>query len=132
MTAFLLFIGACSQSGPATNKAIATNANTSAMANTDSPMNDSPVSGTANDGKELYASKCTICHKDTGKGGKVTVAGKNIKPADLTSERMKSRPDEKWLEMISEGDPDEGMPAFKEKLTPEQIKAVVRYVKQLP
>jgi len=82
-------------------------------------------------GKELYAAKCTICHKDTGQGGKVTVEGKNLKPADLTSEKMKARSDDKMVAGISEGAPDDGMPAFEDKLTKDQIKSIVKYVRSL-
>ena len=72
-----------------------------------------------------------ICHKDTGKGGKVTIKGKSLNPADLTSEKMKKLSDEKLFKDISEGVPDEGMPEFKGKLSEEQIRSVVAQVRQL-
>ena len=54
-----------------------------------------------------------------------------IKPADLTSEKMKARSDEKMVAGISEGAPDDGMPAFEDKLTKDQIKSIVKYVRSL-
>jgi mono/diheme cytochrome c family protein len=85
----------------------------------------------AGDGVELYTAKCMICHKDNGTGGKVTIEGKTLKPADLTTAKMKSRADDKLAQMISEGAPEDGMPAFKGKLSDDQIKSVVQYIRTL-
>ena len=95
ISAVTLFIAACSQSGPTANQTnVATNA---AKSNTAAPAQPAATVDEASAGKELYAANCTICHKDTGKGGKVTVEGKNLKPADLTSEKMKARTNEKLM-----------------------------------
>lgn len=83
------------------------------------------------DGKELFATHCTICHKETGKGGKVTVKGKTLKPEDLTSAKMKAKSDEQLAKYITEGLPDDGMPAFIDELTEAQIKLVVGHVRTL-
>jgi mono/diheme cytochrome c family protein len=83
------------------------------------------------DGKAMYTESCQICHKDTGKGGPTTVDGKKIKPADLTSARQKKHPDDDIAKDISEGSPEDGMPAFKDKLKPEEIKAIVAYIRTL-
>ena len=80
---------------------------------------------------DIYATNCMICHKDTGKGGKVSIKGKSLSAADLTSEKMKKLADEKLFEYISEGVPDEGMPEFKGKLSEDQIRSVVAQVRGL-
>jgi mono/diheme cytochrome c family protein len=80
---------------------------------------------------ENYVTNCMICHKDTGKGGKVTIDGKSLKVADLTSEKMKKRSDEALAKDIREGVPDEGMPAFEGKLSDDQITSVVAYIRRL-
>ena len=85
----------------------------------------------ASETSEVYATNCMICHKDTGKGGKVSIEGKNLRVADLTSEKMKKHSDEKLFEYISDGLPDEGMPAFKGKLSEDQIRSVVAHVRAL-
>ena len=72
-----------------------------------------------------------ICHKESGKGGKVTIDGKSIDPDDVTTARLKAKPDEKIYEYISDGFPDDGMPAYKDKLSPEQIKAIVSHIRTL-
>jgi len=129
--ATVLFIAACNKTGPVANQSNAarlpSNANTTAASTAQPAATGDELAS----GKELYAAKCTICHKDTGKGGKVTVEGKNLKPADLTSDKMKARPDDKMVAGISEGAPDDGMPAFEDKLTKDQIKSIVKYVRTL-
>jgi len=82
-------------------------------------------------GTELYATNCMICHKDTGKGGRVTMQGKTINPEDLTTDKMKKMSDDKLFGYISDGIEDEGMPAFKDKLKPEEIKLVIEHVRSL-
>jgi mono/diheme cytochrome c family protein len=72
-----------------------------------------------------------ICHKDTGKGGKMTQDGKTINPDDLTTAKMKAMTDEKLNGYVTNGIEDEGMPAFKGKLTTDEIKSVIRHVRTL-
>ena len=127
--AVVIFIAACGQTATTPSQPnTATNLNKTA-ASTPAPP-DQPVDELAT-AKDLYMTNCMICHKDTGKGGKVTVEGKNLNPADLTSAKMKVRSDDKLSNGISEGSPDDGMPAFKAKLTDAQIKLIVKYVRSL-
>ena len=125
--ALVLFIGACNQTGvpPVANNSI-TKTNQTVAAPVTPPAIDEAAMA-----KELYATNCMICHKDNGKGGKVTIEGKTIKADDLTSDKMKNKSDDKLSGYISEGFPDDGMPAFKGKLTADEIKAVVKYVRSL-
>ncbi|HTH51399.1 MAG TPA: cytochrome c [Pyrinomonadaceae bacterium] len=113
----------------------ANNMNKASVANTNttnsSPANAATPEVAKLDGKQLYADNCMICHKDTGKGGPVTIDGKKLKPADLTSDRQKKHPDDDVAKDISEGSPDDGMPAFKDKLKPDEIKAIVSYIRTL-
>jgi mono/diheme cytochrome c family protein len=83
------------------------------------------------DGKQLYIENCQICHRDTGKGGPVTVQGKKLKPADLTGERIRKRTDDDLIKGVNEGSPEDGMPAFKGKLKPDEIVAIVGYIRLL-
>lgn len=80
---------------------------------------------------EVYATNCMICHKDTGKGGKVTLEGKTINAEDLTAEKIKKMSDEKLIGYVTNGIEDEGMPSFKDKLSADQIKQVVAHVRRL-
>jgi mono/diheme cytochrome c family protein len=89
---------------------------------------EDPVDDSAGD---AYAQNCMICHKETGKGGKVTIEGKKLDPIDLTSAKVKARSDEKLLSQIKEGAPDDGMPAFKEKLSDADIMGIIHHIRQL-
>jgi len=126
IAAVAIFIAACGQAATTNNNITVVN-----KAATPAPAEPSATIDQVEFAKGLYAKNCAICHKDSGKGGKVTVDGKTIEPDDITTAKMKAKSDEKLSEYISEGFPDDGMPAFKEKLTPDQIKAVVRHVRVL-
>jgi mono/diheme cytochrome c family protein len=118
--------GAGTNNSPANNGNKALNNGNSAPVNAGTPMTVAQV-----DDKQLYADNCMICHKETGKGGPVTVQGKKLKPADLTSDRMKKKEGNDLIKDIQEGDPEEGMPAFKDKLKVEEIKHIIDYIKKL-
>src|SRR5687767_5954559 len=110
LTATVFFIAACGQT--ATNINVAkTPANV-----TTTPAQPRPSVDEATMAKELYATNCMICHKETGKGGKVTVEGKTINPEDLTKDKFKTATDDKLIGYVTNGIEDEGMPAFKDKL----------------
>jgi len=79
--------------------------------------------------RDLYKTNCAKCHQDSGKGGKTTVDGKAINAHDLTSDKMKKRDDDKFRDDILEGSPDDGMPAFKGKLTDAQINDIIKYIR---
>jgi len=122
-----IFAAACGQAvnTPVANKTgVITNQN-AAPAATPAPVDAVAAA------RDLYATNCAICHRDTGKGGKVTVDGKSLDPSDLTSDKIKNWTDDKLATQISEGAPDDGMPAFKGKLTPEQIKTVIKHLRAL-
>ena len=127
--AFAVFIAACNQT-PSTPNAANTAANVNKPADNTPAQPSQPVDELAA-AKELYAKNCMICHKDTGKGGKVTIEGKTLEPDDLTADKLKNKSDEQLFGYISDGVTDEGMPAFKEKLTVDQIKSVVKHVRAL-
>lgn len=102
------------------------------LANAATPATPSvPATIAVANGKDLYVTNCAACHKDSGKGGKVTVEGKTMEPDDITTAKMAAKTDEKLTEYVVKGFPDDGMPAFKDKLTPDEIKAVVAHVRVL-
>jgi mono/diheme cytochrome c family protein len=118
--------GTSNSTSKSTNKA-ALNGNSGTQ-----PVNTANSATTsALDAKQLYTESCQVCHRDNGKGGPVTVEGKKLKPADLTAGHSKKHPDDDLAKDISEGSPDDGMPAFKDKLKPEEIKAIVGYIRTL-
>lgn len=120
--AFLL--GACGQT-PSPNSAMNNNAAKPAM----SPQAPAvPVDQLAQ-GRKIYMDNCAACHKEDGTGGKIEIEGKSISPDDLTSAKIKAFDDKKITSYIYKGIEDEGMPAFKDKLSEAEIREVVRYVR---
>ena len=83
----------------------------------------------ANDAADVYKAKCKSCHGETGKAD--TKNGKKYKMHDISTERWQARhSDEQIRKVISDGDPDnEKMKAFKDKLSPEQIDALVQHIR---
>ncbi len=80
-------------------------------------------------GRKIYATSCQNCHKEDGTGGPMDIEGKKIDPDDLTSAKIKGFSDEKILGYVMNGVEDEGMPAFKDKLSPGEMRDVVEYVR---
>lgn len=128
LCAAALFAAACSQTATTPNT-------TNTAANTNKSANAAATPAATPDEKamaeKLYTTNCMTCHRDSGKGGKVTVDGKALDPNDLTAEKMKKHTDENIFKDIKEGSPDDGMPAFKDKLTDDQIRAIVKHVRTL-
>jgi mono/diheme cytochrome c family protein len=75
-----------------------------------------------------YQTNCESCHGPTGDGGPVKVEGKEIKVPSLKNERIVKRTDERIIKVINEGDGP--MPPFKDKIKPEEIAALVRFVRK--
>jgi mono/diheme cytochrome c family protein len=74
-----------------------------------------------------YAKHCSACHGDEGKGGLVKVEGVKLKVPSLREGHALGHPDEKLVKQITNG--GDGMPKFKDKLSPEEINAMVRFVR---
>lgn len=115
---------ACGDEVPSPNAATNNNAVKSAA----TPQAATPVDTLAR-GREIYLANCAACHKEDGTGGKIVIEGKSINPDDLTSAKIKGFSDDKITGYIFNGVEDEGMPAFKDKLSEAEIREVVRYVR---
>src|SRR5215510_1939813 len=88
----------------------------------------SKPSATAVDGSALFGSKCVICH---GKDGTGLPNWKAKGQPDLTNpDWQKSHTDSQIAETIKNGR-GKFMPAFKEKLSDDEIGAIVGRVRQL-
>ncbi len=115
---------ACSQATSNTTNTASSNSkpavNTNAAA--------SPAAETAS-GAKLYSTNCAKCHKEDGTGGKITVDGKTIEPDNLTAAKLAAKPDAKYVQYITDGFPEDGMPAFKDKLSEQEIKDIIGYVR---
>ncbi len=81
---------------------------------------------------DIWKAKCKGCHGDDGKAK--TKMGEKEKIPDLTNaDWQKKHSDAAIKEVITNGSKDNAkMKPFKEKLTPEQIDGLVKYIRTLP
>jgi mono/diheme cytochrome c family protein len=86
-------------------------------------------------GEALYVANCAACHGVEGQGQpnwqQPNADGQFPPPPHDSSGHTWHHPDALLLEIIAEGGqmPDSGMPAFKDKLSPEEMEAVLAYIK---
>ena len=92
-----------------------------------------PLSGRAADTKTSWANNCAQCHGTSGKGD--TKMGKMLNAMDLTDPKKQSSfTDAQAATAIKDGIKQNGkttMKAFGGKLTDDEIKALVAYVRSL-
>lgn len=143
ISVLFLFIWSCAQAPTANNSAnnSAAGETTNAAKNPGGGDNanvfnqipaDVPPAVAQNDtasGRKIFMEVCSNCHREDGTGGKITIEGKTINPDNLTTDKMKKMTDEKYFDYIKNGVPDEGMPAFKDKLSDAEIQNVISFIR---
>jgi mono/diheme cytochrome c family protein len=75
-----------------------------------------------------FSQVCAACHQEKGEGGTVKIEGKPLKVPSLKEGHALKHTDEEFAKQISKG--GDGMPPFKDKLTPEQINNLVRFIRR--
>lgn len=85
--------------------------------------------GEARAGKELFGKHCATCHGPRGKGNGLKIVGAEV--ADLTSASTQQKLNVDLLKTIHEGRPEKVMPAWKWRLSEQQTKDVLAYVRTL-
>ena len=128
LSANLLFIIACNQTQTINtnitgNTAAVTNSNISIA--TPAPAEDELASA-----RKIYSEQCVKCHKEDGTGGVSIINGKRIKAQNFTSDRQKKEPDSEYIEVIKNGEEEDGMPAFKGKISDDDIKNLVKLIRK--
>lgn len=78
-------------------------------------------------GKNIFTSKCAICHGPDGRGN--TSIGRNLNIADLHSPDVQKMSDADLKTVITNG--KNKMPPFKGKLTDAQMSDVISYIREL-
>ena len=80
----------------------------------------------APDGADLFQKKCSMCHGADGKGYAA------IKTPDFTDPKVQaSMTDAEMVAIIKNGKKGTPMPAFGDKLTEDEIKALVTFIRSL-
>lgn len=80
-----------------------------------------------NDGASLFKSKCAACH--SGDGSASGPAGKAMHIRDLSSADVQKQTDAEITAIITNG--KGGMPSYKGKLTDDQVKQLVSFIRSL-
>ena len=117
---FAFFITSCSKqaTGPTSTRPSANNAGTAAAT-------PDPFAAT----RGLFAKDCQTCHGVEGKGGPVKLEdGTRLKVPSLREGRALRHPDSDFRKQIQAG--GDGMPAFKDKLSHEQIDELIKFIRQ--
>lgn len=81
----------------------------------------------AQDGASTFKAKCAACHGTDGKGD--SSMGKALKVRDLSSDDVQKQTDAELTDVTTNGKGK--MPAYKGKLTDDQIKQVIAYIRTL-
>ena len=81
------------------------------------------------DGKALYEENCRKCHGVIGTPPK-TMKTKYPKIATFNAEFIEKRSDDSVVKILTKGK-GEDMKSFKDKMTPAEMAAVAKYVRQL-
>ncbi len=77
--------------------------------------------------ERAWKSKCASCHGATGKGD--TDKGKQLKIPDMSTASFQAKKDDEFKKAILDGVEKEKSHAFKDDLTPEQVDALVAYIR---
>jgi len=89
-------------------------------------------SASAQSAADNYKSKCQMCHGPTGKAD--TAMGKKLNMKDWHSPEVQQMSDDDLFKAISDGVSKQGkvtMPAYKGKLSDDQIHELVAHVREL-
>lgn len=87
---------------------------------------DGDKNSTNESGQTAFKTNCIVCHGADGAG---TPLGKSLQIPDLRLPEVQKKPDAELAQTIADG--KSNMPSFKRILSPEQVQAVVGYVREL-
>jgi mono/diheme cytochrome c family protein len=78
--------------------------------------------------RPVFAKNCQQCHGESGTGGPVKLEdGTRLKVPSLREGHALRHPDSDFVKQITKG--GDGMPAFADKLKPDQINDLVRFIR---
>lgn len=97
--------------------------------NQSAPKTSAKVEGDPRAGKVLFDQHCVTCHGPKGRGDGIEIAGATV--ADLSSPRTQRQLDLDLLATIHEGRPGKVMPSWEYRLSKEQSRDVLAYIRTL-
>jgi mono/diheme cytochrome c family protein len=91
----------------------------------------SPFTDGADIGKRIYEQRCLECHGPEGRGDGIKAPYLSPRPGNLVSAATSAKSDKDLLKIIANGRPRTAMPAWKDELTEEEQREVLRYIRSL-
>jgi len=79
----------------------------------------------------LYQRFCLACHGPQGKGDGPMGAVMIPRVPDLTSQKTRDKSDADLLKIIRDGTRTTAMPPYKHRLTPDELRGLVAYIRSL-
>ena len=126
IAALALFAAACGGvDSTGTNQ---TAGNTQPTASPAATAKPTPTPDELAEAKTMYTQVCSNCHGEKGEGGPVKIEGKRLKVPSLLEGHGLEHTDEQFAKQIANG--GDGMPAFKDRLNPQQINNMVRFLRR--
>ena len=87
-----------------------------------------PASAIAQDVKQVYLNKCSVCHGEDGAGQ--TAKGKKLKMKDIRSADVQKQTPQQWVDAIFKG-VGEDMDAFGKELGADMSRKLADYMREL-
>ena len=84
------------------------------------------IPAAADDAAALYKSKCQVCHGADGKG---SPAGQKMGAKDFQSPEVQKQTDAELIKVTKDGKGK--MPKYEGKLTDDQIKGLIKFIRSL-
>lgn len=82
-------------------------------------------------GKAIYEQRCVVCHGPEGRGDGVQAPFLSPRPASLISAATSAKTDQELLRVIANGKSRTAMPAWKDILSEDEQRDVLRYIRSL-
>lgn len=92
---------------------------------------NSPSTDNLDIGKRIYEQRCLDCHGPEGRGDGIKAPYLSPRPGNLVSAATSAKSDKDLLKIIANGRPRTAMPAWKDELTEEEQREVLRYIRSL-
>ena len=91
-----------------------------------------PLSPTAlEQGQAIYERHCADCHGPEGRGDGKQAISLSPRPGNLVSAQTSAKTDQELLKIIANGRPRTAMTGWNERLSDEEQRAVLAYVRSL-
>ena len=123
MTAAILLATACSQPTTVTTNQTAPTAAASPAITANATPDEFATA------RATFQKSCVGCHGEDGKGGVKTIDGKRLKVPSFHEGHALKHSDEDFVKQITNG--GDGMPAFKDKLSPEEMNDLVQFIRKV-